>query len=52
MREKNAYFIPAIKDIPGFLLVHLKPNDVLLVFSAGDADWVSKQVFDGLIQKN
>jgi UDP-N-acetylmuramate--alanine ligase len=52
MREKDVYFIPAIKDIPGFLLTHLKPNDVLLVFSAGDADWVSKQVFDSLIQKN
>jgi UDP-N-acetylmuramate--alanine ligase len=51
MREKDVYFIPAINDIPGFLLAHLKPNDVLLVFSAGDADWVSKQVFDSLIQK-
>ena len=52
MPNKNVYFIPSIKDIPGFLLVHLKPNDVLLVFSAGDADWVSKQVYDRLSQKN
>jgi UDP-N-acetylmuramate--alanine ligase len=52
MPGKDVYFIPALKDIPGFLLKHLKPNDVLLVFSAGDADWISKQVFDGLIQKN
>jgi UDP-N-acetylmuramate--alanine ligase len=51
MRKEDVYFIPALKDIPGFLLTHLKPNDVLLVFSAGDADWVSKQVFDSLVQK-
>jgi UDP-N-acetylmuramate--alanine ligase len=52
MPKKNVYFIANIKDIPDFLLAHLKPNDVLLVFSAGDADWVSKQVYDRLSQKN
>ena len=52
MPKKNVYFIASIKDIPDFLLAHLKPNDVLLVFSAGDADWVSKQVYDRLSQKN
>ena len=33
-----------------FLLARLKPGDVLLVLSAGDADQISAQVFAGLSQ--
>ena len=52
MRNQDVYFVPVLKDIPGFLLARLKPDDVLLVFSAGDADQVSAQVFASLSQKN
>ena len=51
MRNEDVHFIPNLEDIPGFLLTYLKPNDVLLVFSAGDADRVSQQVFARLGQK-
>ena len=48
MQKQDAHFVPELKDIPGFLLARLKPDDVLLVFSAGDADQVSAQVFASL----
>ena len=52
MRHKDAHFIPELKDITTFLLARLKPNDVLLVLSAGDADEVSAQVYASLRQRN
>ena len=45
MRHQDAYFVPALEDIPGFLLARLKPDDVLLVLSAGDANQVSATGF-------
>jgi len=50
MQHDNAYFVPELKDLPEFLLAHLKRDDVLLVLSAGDADQVSEQVFFRLSQ--
>ena len=41
---RPAHFIPELKDVSNFLLSHLRPGDVLLVLSAGDADQVSTEV--------
>ncbi len=52
MRHKDAHFIPHLQDVTSFLLARLKPSDVLLVLSAGDADQVSAKVFASLRQKS
>ncbi|PWH17845.1 MAG: UDP-N-acetylmuramate--L-alanine ligase [Anaerolineae bacterium] len=44
MYHRAARFIPTLPEIRNYLLAHLKPGDVLLVLSAGDADWVSAEV--------
>ena len=43
-----ADYIPLLTDATTFLLSQLVPGDVLLVFSAGDADQVCTQVLDSL----
>jgi UDP-N-acetylmuramate--alanine ligase len=40
----SAQFIASLDDIRNYLVSHLKPGDVLLVLSAGDADQVSADV--------
>jgi UDP-N-acetylmuramate--alanine ligase len=50
MCHQDAYFVPELKDLPKYLLTRLKPGDVLLVLSAGNADQVSAQVFASLSQ--
>jgi UDP-N-acetylmuramate--alanine ligase len=52
MRHKDAHFVPELQDVTSFLLARLKPGDVLLVLSAGDADRVSAQVFASLSQQS
>lgn len=44
MYHRAARFIPTLAEISNYLLSHLKPGDVLLVLSAGDADQVSEEV--------
>jgi UDP-N-acetylmuramate--alanine ligase len=44
----EATYIPLLPDVTAYLLSQLKPGDVLLVFSAGDADQVSAQVLAAL----
>ena len=51
MRHRDAHFIPELQDVTSFLLARLKPNDVLLVLSAGDADQVSAQVLASLARR-
>jgi UDP-N-acetylmuramate--alanine ligase len=46
--ESIACYIPSLPDVTAFLLTQLEPGDVLLVFSAGDADQVSVQVLASL----
>jgi UDP-N-acetylmuramate--alanine ligase len=41
-------FIPTLAAVTAHLLAQLKPGDVLMVFSAGDADQVSTQVISEL----
>jgi UDP-N-acetylmuramate--alanine ligase len=44
MRHPSARFIAELDDIRDYLLENLRPGDVLLVLSAGDADKVSREV--------
>lgn len=45
------YFAPDLEAASTFLLKELRPGDVLLVLSAGDADRISSQVLAGLQQR-
>jgi UDP-N-acetylmuramate--alanine ligase len=51
MSHPDVTFIPTLSAVSAYLLTRLQPADVLLVFSAGDADQVSVQVLDGLKQR-
>ena len=48
MRHPDARQIAELKDVSDYLIDHLKPGDVLLVLSAGDADLISENVMDAL----
>jgi UDP-N-acetylmuramate--alanine ligase len=48
MSHPGVEFIPSLLDTAGRLLDQLRPGDVLLVFSAGDADQISERVFSAL----
>ncbi len=48
MRHSSAHFVAGLKDVTKYLLDHLRPGDVLIVLSAGDADQVSAEVLAGL----
>jgi UDP-N-acetylmuramate--alanine ligase len=48
MFRDTAHFIPTLEGISDYLITHLKPGDVLIVMSAGDADQVSAQVLTHL----
>jgi len=48
MKHASARFIAGLADTTKYLLAHLRPGDVLIVFSAGDADQVSADVLAGL----
>ncbi len=51
MRHPAVHFVASLDDIQEFLLAKLRPGDVLLVLSAGDADQVSRQVLAALQQR-
>ena len=48
MHHPSVRFIAGLTDTTKYLLDHLHPGDVLIVFSAGDADQVSADVLAGL----
>ncbi|MDI6768434.1 MAG: UDP-N-acetylmuramate--L-alanine ligase [Anaerolineales bacterium] len=48
MHHPSVHFIPDIAEVGKYLVAHLRPGDVLLVLSAGDADLVSTQVLAAL----
>jgi UDP-N-acetylmuramate--alanine ligase len=48
MRHPDARQIADLQDVSAYLIDHLKPGDVLLVLSAGDADLISKNVINAL----
>lgn len=51
MQHSSARFIPELADVRETLIAELKPGDVLLVLSAGDAEQVSAQVYSALRHK-
>jgi UDP-N-acetylmuramate--alanine ligase len=51
MDHPDARYIASIEDISKFLVEQLQPGDVMLVFSAGDAVQISKNVKSRLTQK-
>jgi UDP-N-acetylmuramate--alanine ligase len=48
LHHPAARFTPRLEDARNELLAHLQPGDVLLVFSAGDADQLSGEVLAAL----
>jgi len=51
MEHPDARYIPSLIEISDYLCEHLATGDVMLVFSAGDATQISKDVLSRLIQK-
>lgn len=51
MKHPSARFIPGLIETAETLLEELKPGDVLLVLSAGDADQISAHVLAGLQER-
>jgi UDP-N-acetylmuramate--alanine ligase len=48
MPHLSARYSETLPEVTSYLLEHLKPGDVLLVLSAGDADQISTDVVKGL----
>ena len=44
MKSKKAVYLPTLEQAVIYLQSGLKPGDVLIVLSAGDADWISTQI--------
>jgi len=51
MKNSSAKFIAELNETGNYLIENLRPNDVLLILSAGDANEVSKKVFTVLSEK-
>jgi UDP-N-acetylmuramate--alanine ligase len=51
MKHPSVHFAPGLEQATAHLLASLKPGDVLLVLSAGDADQISGWVLSGLQAK-
>ncbi len=52
MTFPEANYIPDFAQVEAFLLKHLKPGDVLITLSAGDADQISSQVLRHLQERS
>ena len=48
MKNPDVHYIPDMEDVIDYLLEHLRPGNVLLTLSAGDADQISSRVLHGL----
>jgi len=44
MPHPNALFVPGLDEAGDYLLQHIRPNDVVIVLSAGDADRISARL--------
>jgi len=51
MSHPSVHFIADLREVGHYLLTQLRPGDVLLVLSAGDADQVSQNVLAGLSER-
>jgi UDP-N-acetylmuramate--alanine ligase len=48
MPHGSAHYLETLPEVTSYLLEHLKPGDIVLVLSAGDADQISTDVVKGL----
>jgi UDP-N-acetylmuramate--alanine ligase len=48
MKAKNAVFAPTMEHAVNILRAGLEPGDVLIILSAGDADWISARILEYL----
>ena len=48
MDQKKTRFIPELAEVANVLLKELRPSDVVIVLSAGDANLVNKALADSL----
>ncbi len=48
MPQASKHFIATLQETTTYLLEHLRPNDIVLVLSAGDADQITTEVLAGL----
>jgi UDP-N-acetylmuramate--alanine ligase len=51
MPHLSAHYIETLPEVTNYLLKQLKPGDVVLVLSAGDADQISTDVINGLQER-
>jgi UDP-N-acetylmuramate--alanine ligase len=51
MPNLSARYIETLPEVSKYLIENLQPGDVVLVLSAGDADWVSEDVVKGLQER-
>jgi UDP-N-acetylmuramate--alanine ligase len=51
MKHPHAHFMSELNDVAEYLLKHLRPGDVMITFSAGDADQISAKVLETLKQE-
>ena len=51
MSHPAVHFVPTLAEARDYLLEHLAAGDVLLVLSAGDADRLSREVFERLTER-
>jgi UDP-N-acetylmuramate--alanine ligase len=51
MQRAGAVYCATLDEAAGYLNEHLRTNDVLLVLSAGDAQILSRNVFDRLMER-
>jgi UDP-N-acetylmuramate--alanine ligase len=51
LQNPHVHFMPDLNKISSYLIEDLKSGDVLLVLTAGDADQISKTVFNSLQQQ-
>jgi UDP-N-acetylmuramate--alanine ligase len=52
MSHKAVQFIAELSEVSNYLISHLRPGDVLLVLSAGDADQIGTEVLNHFIKRN
>lgn len=51
MSRPSVHFMAELAEARDYLVAHLRAGDVLLVLSAGDADWIGRQVLEQLTKR-
>lgn len=51
MHSKNTRYVPTLAGVSKTLLAEMQPGDVLLVMSAGDANEITRKVYDAMHER-